>query len=100
MLNFIIEYWIQFAFGLLISVAGYLYRQIKKYRSKMNSLEKSLILLLKDNILELYQKIKDKDTISVDLKEKINQLYHEYKKFECCDIIQDIMLDLDKKRIE
>lgn len=100
MMNFILQYWIQMVFGLLISFAGYLYRQVKRYRTKIQTIESTLILLLKDNILDLYQEVKEKDIISVSEKEKINQLFQEYKKFECCGIIQDIMLNLEQKRIE
>lgn len=99
-MNFIIEYWLQTAFGLLVVFAGYLYRQVKRYRNRLKTMESALIILLKRTIIDLYENVKLQDTITVNDKEKINQLYHEYEKFECCGIIQDLMANLEKKKIE
>lgn len=99
-MNFIIEYWLQIVFGLCVSFVGYLYRQIQKYRRKLISAEKAISILLKQSIIHLYEDVKYKDIITVNEKEKINELYHEYDHFGCCEIVEDIMINLEKKKIE
>lgn len=99
-MNFIIEYWLQILFGLLVSFAGYLYHQIKKDRSNWKVMQRSVVVLLKQSIITLYINVKYKETITVTEKEAIHELYREYKKLECCDVIDDIMMNLEKKKIE
>ncbi len=100
MLDWIIQYWIQLVFGLMITFAGYLYRQVKKYRHHLRSIENTVITLLKFKIMEIYEQIKDKDMISMSDKEKISKLYNEYKQFEPNGLINDLVRTLNNKKVE
>ncbi len=99
-MEFILKYWIQFFFGLVISFATYLYHCLKKYYKQLEATKKMTLLLAKIEIINLYEQVKDKDDISIREKEKMMELYNEYSKFEQCDIIYDIMEEIGGKKIE
>lgn len=94
MLSFIMKYWIEILFSLLVTVVTYLYRKIFKYIKKIDILEKQACLNLKIHILEKYEAIKKKKYITLEEKEEIMNLYNIYKKLECSNIVEEIIKEL------
>lgn|SRR5574344_249652 len=95
MLTFILKYWIEILFSLLISIITYLYRRITRYMKKINALEQHACLNLKNHILERYKKAKQKGYITLEEKEEIMELYNFYKNLECSNIVEQIIKELE-----
>lgn len=94
MFSFIMEYWIEILFSLLVTVITHLYRKIFKYLKKIDILEKQACLNLKMHILEKYETIKKKEYITLEEKEEIINLYIIYKKLGCSNIVEEIIKEL------
>lgn len=95
MLEFIVKYWIQILFGLLISFMTYFFKQIINYKKKLDASNEGIIAILKIKIIEKYNEFVTKETITIVEKEGLMDLYNVYKKFECCDVIKDLINEID-----
>ena len=91
MLDFIIKYWIQILFGIIISLFTYLYKQILNYKKKIDKTNEGIVVLLKIKIIERYDICRNKEKITIEEKEVVLDLYNVYKNFECCDVIKDLI---------
>lgn len=100
MLNFIIQYWIQILFGLIISCFTYFLRMISKYKKKLDATNEGIVVILKIKIVEQYNLYMQKKHITVEEKEVLIDMFNVYKKFECCDVIADLMAKIDSIPIE
>ncbi len=100
MLNFITQYWIQILFGLIISLFTYLIKQITAYKKKLDLANQGIIFLLKIEIIERYNLCIKKESITIEEKEVIIELYNVYKEFECCDVIEDLIKKINAIPIE
>lgn len=95
-LKFIITYWIEVLFGIIISVITFLYKKIEKYYSVMNSTKNGVKVLLKGEIIRRYNEYKMLGYISLFDKEIIIDLYLEYKNLGGNGVIEDIIEDISK----
>lgn len=95
MLSFIVNYWIQILFSLVVALITFLFRRILKYMKKIDILVGQACLNLKMHIMEKYQIIKDKGFITMEEKEEVMELYNLYKKLECSSIVEEIIKELD-----
>ncbi len=91
MIEFIIHYWIQILFGLLISLFSYFVKILRNYKKTLDTTNEGVVVILKCKIIELFNKLKNQDTITVYEKENILDLYNVYKKLECCDVVDDLI---------
>lgn len=83
MWDFIVKYWLEFAFGAIVSGlgAGYavLSKRIKAERQKNQAIENGLRDILRLQILDTYDKcIQNNRTISVSRKDAIDSAYRSY----------------------
>lgn len=92
MLQFIVEYWIQFAFGILISISAYLFKKVKTYFLMVEQAKESVKTLLKIELINNYEFYQKKGVMSVDEKERIRVLYKEYSKLGGEGIMEEIMI--------
>ena len=90
MLNYILEYWIHFLFGIIISLITYLFKTIKDYKNKMKCLNKSIIFLLKIELIKNYELLINKKTITYEEKDNYDLLYENYKCFTNDLVIDDL----------
>ena len=79
MLDFIIKYWIQFAFGILIMILSYIFKQFIKYKKKIDETTVGVKTLLKLQITICYENLINKQYISIQDK-KIFLSYTKYIK--------------------
>lgn len=92
MLQFVMEYWIQFAFGILISFSAYLFRKVKTYFVILEQAKESVKTLLKIELINNYEFYQKKGVMSVDEKERIRVLYNEYSKLGGEGIMEEMMI--------
>ena len=95
MLNFIVNYWIQVLFGLLISFFSYYIKLLKNYKKTLDATNEGVVVILKCKIIEAYNKFQEKSSITIYEKENILDLYKVYQKLECCDVINDLIKKID-----
>lgn len=68
MLNFILEYWIEILFGLIISFIGYFFKQIVNYKNKLDDTNKGIVVMLKIKIIEKYDEFIKKNLLLLKKK--------------------------------
>lgn len=95
MVSFIINYWIEIVFSLIVTFLTYLYRKIIKYIKKIDILKDQVCLNLKMHISEKYELIKKKNLITMEEKEEIITLYELYKKLECSNIADEMVKEIN-----
>ncbi len=95
MVSFIINYWIEIVFSLIVTFLTYLYRKITKYIKKIDILKDQACLNLKMHISEKYELIKKKNFITMEEKEEIINLYELYKKLECSNIADEMVKEIN-----
>ncbi len=83
MWDFIVKYWLEFAFGLVVAglSAGYahLAGRYKAERKKNEAIENGIRAMMRIQILDTYERcISDGRVISVSKKDAINDLYNSY----------------------
>lgn len=94
-MQFVFEYWIQVAFGVLISTSLYLLKKIKKYFFLLEQLKKSVLTLLRIELLDNYEYYRKKNGMRVEEKERIHSLYQEYSKLGEVGIMEELMDKLE-----
>ena len=96
MLEFIMKYWIEFSFGLVISFITFLCKRINYYYKVMNSTKNGVKVLLKGEIIRRYNEYKKIGCLSLFDKEIITELYEEYKNLGGNGIIEDMIDDISE----
>ena len=72
MINFIITYWLEVIFGIILSLITVLWQNIKTYHKKMESIKSGVKILLKNEITNYYDEAILKNSIT--LIEKIDTI--------------------------
>lgn len=82
MWDFILKYWIEFVFGIIVAVLTAAYRNLSKKfkaeRDKNQAIENGLRGILRIQILDTYDKCMSKGSISVSRKDAIVSIYQSY----------------------
>lgn len=78
-MEFIIKYWLECLFGLVITFLGYLLKKIKKVQNKEQSIERGVQALLRNELIRRYREYEVKGEITILDKENIEHLFNEYK---------------------
>lgn len=95
MINFIIRYWIEFIFGLIISILGFIYKQICDHYKMIISTKNGVKVLLKNEIIKYYHEALTKNTITLFEKETLLDLYREYKQLGGNGLIENLIEKID-----
>ena len=105
MLEFIIQYWMQILFGIVVTVlsAGYagLKRQIKKYKN----LELGMQCLLRAELIRMHDKYMERGYCPIYAKDALERAYSSYHALEgngtVTGLVEDVrMLPTEKKKTE
>lgn len=79
MINFILKYWLEFIFGLIISILGYLAKKIKKLHNREKAVESGVQALLRNELIRRYREYESKGEITILDKENVEHMFNEYK---------------------
>lgn len=96
MITFILEYWVEFFFGLLISGLLLVYHKIEKHTKTAIATKNGMKILLKNEIIKEYQKVYKRECITIYEKSIIMDLYKEYKNLGGNGVIEDIIHDVNE----
>lgn len=82
MWEFIVKYWLEFVFGLIIAAlsAGYarISKRLKEERIRNQAIENGVRDILRMQILDTYEKCKVAGVITVSRKDAIDSAYNSY----------------------
>lgn len=78
MLDFIAKYWIQCLFGLALSVMGLGFKKINKRFKEQDNVKMGVRALLKNQIIQMYNKYIDLGYIPIYALESVESMYTEY----------------------
>ncbi len=82
MLDFILEYWLEFAFTLIVTFLSFLIKRLySKLKQELNTqklLKEGMIAILHDRLYQLCTKFIEKGEITVDELENLEYMYKSY----------------------
>ena len=82
MLDFILEYWLEFAFTLIVTFLSFLikrlYSKLKQELTTQKLLKEGMIAILHDRLYQICTKFIEKGEITVDELENLEYLYKSY----------------------
>lgn len=96
MLDFIIQYWTSFLFGLLITFLTFLLKLFQNHKKLLKTIQNGVQELLRMQILENYKRYELRGTISLYEKETMYDLYKQYKLLGGNGLVSQIMDDMEK----
>lgn len=79
MIDFIIKYWLEFVFGIMVGLLTYLIKKIKSLHTKEKAVEHGVQALLRNELIRRYREYETKGEITILDKENVEHLFKEYK---------------------
>lgn len=80
MIDFIIKYWLEFAFGLLIMGTGVVCTWMKRKFKEHDDLRNGLQAILRNDIIKMHDKYMEKEYIPIYALDSVNKMYSAYHK--------------------
>lgn len=78
MIEFIVEYWIEFAFGIIIAGGGICITWLRTKFKEHEALNKGLCALLRNDIIQLHDKYMEKEYIPIYALDNVLKMYDAY----------------------
>jgi len=98
MVESIVKYWLEFFFGLitlgLTASVKYLHKQDKIRKAEQEAIKKGIQALLRDRIIEQYNKWMEKGYIPIYAMDTVEAMYHQYHALGGNGTITDLVEEL------
>lgn len=94
MVEFIIKYWIEFLFGLIISGMGVIAKILYEQHLKNKAIAEGVQALLRNGIVETYNKWSEKEYCPIYARENAVRMYVPYHALGGNDVATDLIEDL------
>ena len=91
MISFIIKYWLEFLFGILVGLLGLLWEKVRIHCKDIASMKKGVKILLKNEITNCYDQVITKNSITLFEKEVLIELYTQYKNLGGNGLVENIV---------
>lgn len=99
MTAFIIKYWVETIFGGVLILMGVLLKKVKKEVAGFKATQNGVQSLLRDKIIDKYDKYKETNKIPLYAKESIMHLYDDYKALGGNGVIEDIIEEIREMEV-
>lgn len=76
--EFIAKFWIEFLFGIVISVVGFGFKRINRKLKEQDSVKMGVQALLRDRIIQSYNKCIEQGFCQIYVLENVNAMYNQY----------------------
>lgn len=96
MLEFIVKYWIEVFFGLICTGMGVIGKILYEQHKKNKALEKGVEALLRNGIVQTYNKWSEKGYCPIYARENAVRMYEPYHILGGNDVATDLIEDLKK----
>lgn len=90
-LNFIITYWLQILFGAILSGLSLIMKRFDAKLKKMQATEHGVQALLRNEIIQTYNKAKECGYLAIYERENVQHLYDEYKSLGGNGVVKDLV---------
>lgn len=100
MTDFILKYWLQIGFSLLITAFSYFYSMVKEWILRQSVLEDATRAYLKHKIIESYHQSIEKGAVSIEEFECVDDLFKSYKALGGNGTCERIYNDFQKIKIQ
>ena len=92
--EWIVKYWIEFAFGIIVAVLGLLIRKVnsrvKETIKKSEATELGIQALLRDRMIDNYDKYSEKGYAPIYVRESFENCYQQYHTLGANGVMTDI----------
>ena len=78
MWDFVLKYWIEFAFGLAVAGLSLLYRELSGRVKRFEAIGNGVQALLRDRIIQAYNNYQDKGFCPIYARDNVEKMYQEY----------------------
>lgn len=96
MVGFIVEYWVQFLFGLIISFIGLIYKRLIKYSNEQKAIQDGVKALLHDRIIQKCRYHLEKDEIDDNDLDEIYYMNEPYKELGGNGTVKQMITKVEK----
>lgn len=100
MAEFIIKYWLEFCFGLislgLTTSVQYLRKQDKIRKIEQEAIKTGIQALLRDRIIDQYNKYMEKKYIPIYAMENVEAMYNQYKALDGNGTVKELYEQLQE----
>ena len=94
MIDFIVKYWIEFLFGLIISGMGVMAKLMYNQHLKNKAIDKGVEALLRNGIVQTYNKWSERGYCPIYARENATRMYEPYHILGGNDVATDLIEDL------
>ena len=91
LLTFVVKYWLEIAFGLIITMLSYTFKKLISYKKTLDDTKYGVRVILKNTIIEKYNELIKKDNISIFDKKVLVDMYDAYKNLGGNSFIKDLI---------
>jgi hypothetical protein len=88
--DFILKYWIEFLFGLVVSGMGFAVKRVSQKLNEQEAIKFGVQALLRDRIIQAYHHYKDKGYCPIYARDNIIELVNQYHNLGGNGIIDDL----------
>lgn len=99
-MEFILKYWLQFLFGLISAIMGYILKKIFGLYKKQKAVENGVQALLRNELIKGYREYETKGEMTILDKENIEHMFEEYKNLGGNGTVAKMYFDLLKLPIK
>lgn len=103
MVEFIIKYWLEVAFALVVSAISYILKRIFGLLKRQKAIEQGVQALLRNELIRKYREYESKGEISILDRENMEHMFKEYQNLGGNGTIKQLyeeMLELPTKIIK
>lgn len=79
MIEFIIKYWLEIAFTLVVSAISYIFKKITGLFKRQKAIEQGVQALLRNELIRRYREFETKGEMSILDKENMELMFKEYQ---------------------
>src|SRR5665648_822441 len=91
MVEFIIKYWLQALFGLLLTILTYLYRRISIKIKEQDSIKNGIQAILRDRIIQSYTHYLEEKYCPIFARDNVENMYQEYHNLGGNGVVTDLV---------
>lgn len=92
----VMTYFVDFAFGLIAAVLMARLRKVDRYIKEVDSAKNGVKALLRDAIIQQYNKYEERGFVPIYARESMEQMYKEYKNLGGNGAIENLVAKLHR----
>lgn len=92
--SFIVEYWLEFLFGLLSGAILYILKKVYGLYKRQKAVEQGVQALLRNELIRRYREYKAKGEMTILDRENIEAMFKQYKNLGGNGTVKELMNEL------